>query len=252
LNEYLTLPIRAIVDWAADLFSPSDLLARCLQENATNGFRGVIGKFWTVPIGLTILFDAGFVFAAFGFDLQSGGPAFALYVIYTSLKWFIGAAVVALLLRLFRQTSNLNIVVACYTFIVAYAPIFSLLESPGLFNRVSAVSELKAHGVSLIDAINLILTDPKKFVLDHPYVAEETYFFASTKMLLWHSESAIFLIVSVFVAENLAALLLNDKFRTYLVVWLASVVSVFPVALLNLIWVVVEWRQGIGNINIPN
>ena len=236
--------IDLIVDWASQLTNPSGLVERCLNENASSGFRGVVRRFWVFPILCSIALDAVLVFSAFGFDLESRGPAFALYLVYTSLKWFIGAAAINLLLRLFRQTSNLNIVIACYTFIVIYAPIFSLLESLGLYQQIWIVSQLKAQQLDLMETI--------KFLVSHANELKqsELQIFATT--LFFQMESTISLVASVFVAESLAWHLINDKFKTYLAVWLSSIVSLLPNAILNILWVLVEYRHTVTAPNIPN
>lgn len=163
---------------------------------------------------------------------------------YTCLKWFIGAAAIHFFPKLFRQTANLNIVVVCYTLIVIYAPLFSLLESPGLYSQLLIVSQLRAQQLEFAETI--------KFLFAHASELKPSDFQVALTTILQQIEGAIFIILSVFVAESLAALLLNDKFKTYLAQWLSSIVSFFPIAILNAIWVAVEWRHAINKLEIPN
>ena len=102
--EFLGWPIGKIVDWAIYLWSPARLAEDCLVESTNKGISGVVSKFWLFPISLSIALDLVLVFSAFGFDLETQAPAFLLYLVYTSLKWFIGAVAINLLLKLFRQT----------------------------------------------------------------------------------------------------------------------------------------------------
>jgi hypothetical protein len=244
LEKYLNWSLETIGDWATQLTNPPNALNRYVIESSRYGFRGVVRRFWLFPIIFSIFLDTVLVFSAFGSDLQSKGPAFALYLVYTFLKWFIGAGLIHLLLNCFRQTSNFNIVVACYTIFVIWAPIFSLLESPGLYNQMWLVSQLRSRQLDLVGTI--------KYLMDHANELKQPEFWSFATTLLWQVESAIFLIVGVFVAESLTTRLLNDRVKTYLVEWLSSVISLLPLAILNMLWVAVEWRHAINELNIPN
>jgi hypothetical protein len=104
--------------WARQFASPSELVRSCLQESAQyskNGWMIIVVKFWAFPIIFSMAIDGALVLRAYGFDLHLQPTALLVYFVYTCLKWLIAAAAISLLLKLFRLTSNFNIVVACYT-----------------------------------------------------------------------------------------------------------------------------------------
>jgi hypothetical protein len=210
-------------------------MERCLAENAANGFQGVARKFWLFPIGLSIALDLALVFTAFGLKLESGGPAFALYLVYSCLKWFIGAAAISLLLKVFGQTARLDIVLACYTLFVIYAPIFSLCTSPNLYYEMWLALQLKAQNLDLVDTLSYVVAHAKDL---KPSGVQNFMILASSQIV-----SAIFIIPSVLLSEILTNRLINDKVKTYLAVWLSSFVSLLPTVALNVIWLAVVWRQ---------
>jgi len=104
------------------------------------------------------------------------------------------------------------------------------------------VSQLKAQQIDLMETIKFIVAHAKELK------PSDSQAFATT--LLLQVESAIYLVASVFVAESLARHLINDKFKTYLAVWLSSIVSLLPNAVLNFLWVLVEYRHTAGA-NLP-
>jgi hypothetical protein len=159
------------------------------------------------------------------------------------LKWFVLAAAIHLLLRLFHQTSSLNAVLACYTYMVIFAPFFSVLESFGLYRQPSLVSQLKDQHLDLLDTFKFLVAHAKALNQDAPALAATA----------WAIQigSALSLVVSVFVAESITRHLINDRVKTYLAVWLSSVVSLLPLAALNTLWVAVLWLQMTPRSNLP-
>jgi hypothetical protein len=223
LNKLWDWTIGSVIAWARQLASPSELVRSCLQES---DWMIVIAKFWAFPIVLSIAIDGALVLHAYGLDLHLQPTALLLYFVYTCLKWLIAATAIILLLKLFGLTSRFNVVVSCYTIVVIYAPIFSLSESPNAHYQLSVLSQVKAQHLDLIDSIKYLVLHVKE--MKQPTVPGSLLF------VLANLEGVFVLVSSVFAAESLTQYLLNDRLKTYLAVWLSSLVSFFPTVLLTI------------------
>jgi hypothetical protein len=235
LDKLWNWPLEVIGGWITQLVNPFELVRRCIQENSESGWTGVFGKYWGFPIAFSIAIDAVLILSAYGFNLQSQAPALFLYFIWASTKWLIAVAAVHLSLRLLRLTSNVGIIVSCYTIMVAYAPFLSLLESPATYHQIEILSLLKAQHLDFIGSM--------KFIFGHVDELKQSEFQSRIMQLSFQLEGALFLILNVLVAENLSPYLLNDKFKTYLALWFSSFVSFIPSGVLAVFWDVIVYRN---------
>jgi hypothetical protein len=118
--------------------------------------------------------------------------------------------------------------------VVIYAPIFNLLESPFTYYQISILSQVKAQHLDFAGSI--------KYLFSHVNEMKQSELQAGLFPMLVNMEGVFFLISSVFAAESLTTYLLNDQFKTYLAVWLSSVVSFFPTVLLSILKIAVVYN----------
>jgi hypothetical protein len=226
-------PIREIADWVHYLANPSELVVLCIQESKS-GSRAVVEKFWFFPIGCSMAINAVLVLRAYGFDIQSQAPALAIYFVYMCLKSLFGAIAITVLLSLFRFTPRRDIVFSCYTIVVMYAPIFSVLDCAGSYYQLEILSQIKAQHLDFADSF--------RFLRAHANEMKQSEIQATVITVSAQLESAMFVVANVLTAECLTRYLMNDRFKTYLAVWLSFFVSFLPTVALNGLWSATMFR----------
>lgn len=227
--------LDAATGWMARLSAPSELVRSCVQESSRSTWNGVVKKIWAFPIFCSVILDAVLTFSAYGFDLSSNIPILIAYFLWTITKWFIAAAAVYLSLKLFRLTATFGVVVACYTVVVIYAPVWALIESVVTYRQVEILSILKAQ--------HLDFTSVLSFIVSHSDLFKQSDMQSYVLPISFQLESALYLSANAFVAESIAHYLLNDKFKTYLALWLSSFVGFLPTGALYLLWDVLVYRN---------
>lgn len=105
---------------------------------------------------------------------------------------------------------------------------------PSISYSTSILSQMKLEHISPYDWLNYLIQHIKEFEKSSPQHGP----------LIIFSElaGAISLISNMLVAECLAQSLSNDRFKTYVAVWLASVVSFVPSAVLGLFQLYSLWH----------
>jgi hypothetical protein len=223
--------------WMARLTSPSQLVRSCIQENSVGGWTGIVKKYWAFPIFCSVILDAVITFSAYGFDLSSNIPILITYFLWTIMKWLMAAVAVYLSLKFFRLTATFGVVLACYTVVVIYAPVWTLIESGATYHQVEILSILKAQHLDFFS------TGAFKFIVSHSDLFKQSDMQSYLLPISFQLESALYLIPNAFVAESIVHYLLTDKFKSYLALWLSSLIALLPTGVLYLLWDALVYRN---------
>jgi hypothetical protein len=228
-----------IVDWAVHVFRPIEMVNQLVKKNYQDRLTETIYKFWLLPIGVSLLINAVILYS-YGIDVEAHKAFSALTVVLDTVELVAECFILFGLLIAMGATVRVGDVFVCYTVIVIFSPLFTLLAAPNVYYRVSLLEQIKGQHLDFAASLKYFLNNAADLA---KLINEQLYF--PGRPILGYAYETLNILLKVILAESLTQLLIFDRLKTYAAVCIASIISAFPlvISMLAQVWLIYSYLK---------
>jgi hypothetical protein len=236
-TDEANLPNERTLDWFFHVFRPISMLNVLLDKDYQNRSGQLFYKFWLFPIVLS-LFVKAIIFYSFGVDVESHKAISVLTLAFDTFELFAECFILYLLLLIINPRVRVGKVFVCYTIIVTFSPVLTLLAAPDTYYRIAVLKEISDQHLSLAASVKYLLDNAVNLQVT---INERIHF--PGQFVLGYTSGLVNAGLRVVLAESLIQVLPSERLKTYVLVCIASIISAIPViiSVLGQVWVVYSY-----------